>query len=391
MLKEIKRLKSIRGQGTEMISVYIPSGMQIAEETNKLREEYSQSSNIKSKTTRTNVLAAIDKILQYLKLYKETPANGLVVFCGNISDNPGRTDMELFSIEPPFPLKVNIYRCDSTFLLEPIEDMIENKDVYVLLVMDGREATIATLKGSHIHVIKKLASMAHAKVRKGGQSARRYERAIEESIDDYYKVVGDTVNSVFEAQHFKFKGLVLGGPGPAKEGFAKSNVLNYQIKTLGIFDIGYTDEYGLTELLSKARDLLKEQESAQEARIIERFIQEVSRGGLAVYGYEATRKAMLANQVEKLIINKDIELFLVTYKCNNDGETFDRLEEGRHREAKHACGGNLTIQTVKDAIEELIDIAGEHGTDIALISSESPDGKEFLMGFSGVGAMLRYK
>ena len=57
MHREIKRLKSIKGNGTELISIYIPAGFQISEETNKLREERSTSSNIKSKTTRTNVIA----------------------------------------------------------------------------------------------------------------------------------------------------------------------------------------------------------------------------------------------------------------------------------------------------------------------------------------------
>jgi peptide chain release factor subunit 1 (aeRF-1) len=90
MLREIKKLRSIRGSGTELISIYVPAGFQLSEEVSKLREEYSQSSNIKSKSTRTNVQSAIDKIIQYLRLYKETPKNGLAVFCGNISDNPGK-------------------------------------------------------------------------------------------------------------------------------------------------------------------------------------------------------------------------------------------------------------------------------------------------------------
>ena len=182
MLREIKRLKSIRGYGTELVSVYIPAGFNIAEEMSKLREESSQSSNIKSKSVRSNVQAALDKIMQYLKLYRETPKNGIAVFAGNISDNPGKVDIELFSMEPPIPLKVNIYRCDSVFLLDPIEDIVGSKDTYALLVMDGREATIATLKGSHIHVIKKLNSMVHAKVNKGGQSQQRFARLREESI-----------------------------------------------------------------------------------------------------------------------------------------------------------------------------------------------------------------
>ncbi len=392
MLREIKRLKSVRGAGTELISIYIPAGYQISDEVAKLREEYSQSSNIKSKTTRSNVQGAIDKILQYLKLYRETPKNGMALFCGNISDVPGKEDIELFSMEPPMPLKVNIYRCDSTFLLEPIESMVEAKDVFVLLVMDGREATIATLKGSHIQVVTKLTSFAHAKVHKGGQSAARYERAIEESINDYRKRIAETINKVFEQSQFKMKGLIIGGPGPAKEGFTKSEHLNYQIKILGIFDTGYTDEYGLSELLGKTSELLKEQESAKDQKILERFIQEVARGGLAVYGYLNTKKVLESNQASTLVLNSEVELYSITYKCSSCGQSINRIEGAESKEStKHECGGILEPVEKKDAIEELIDLADKGGVDTVFVAGESSLGKQFLMGFAGIGALLRYK
>lgn len=397
-MKELKRLRSVKGSGTQLISIYVPAGFQINEEIAKLRDEYSQSGNIKSKQTRTNVQSAIEKIIQYLRLFRETPKNGLAVFAGNISDNASKTNIELFSIEPPIPLKVNIYRCDSTFMLEPLEMILESKDTYALLVMDGREATIATLRGAHVQVIKKLASSAHAKVRKGGQSARRYERAIEESINDYYKRISEIINDHFERNQFKLKGLIIGGPGPAKEGFIKSNALNYQIKNLGMYDTGYTDEYGLQELVDKASDLLKEQEAARERKVIERFMQERVRNGLAVFSYADTKKALENKQVSTLIVSDELELYDVKYKCSNCNEIFQILELGSHREEKHAqnpkgeaCGGSLTVLEVKDAIEELVDFAMSAGIETVFVSSESSYGKEFLMGYKGVGAILRYK
>ncbi len=391
MFKELKRLRSIRGAGTEMISVYLPAGQNISETTNRLREEASQSSNIKSKSTRQNVLAAIDKIVQYLKLFREAPKNGMAVFCGNVSDNQSKVDIQLFSIEPPAPLKVSIYRCDSTFLLEPIEEMLDTTDTYALLAMDGREASIATLKGSHIQLVKKITSMAHAKVRKGGQSAQRYQRAIAESIDDYYKEIGDAINGTFAASQFKIKGLIVGGPGPAKEGFAKAGVINYQIKILGMYDVGYTDETGLHDLLEKAEDLLEEQEALQERKTLERFMQEIARGGLAAYGYENTKKAIEANQVAKLIVNKELDLYYVKYKCNNDGQIIEKLEVQGHRETKHDCGGSLAVLETRDVAEELVELAEQKGVDIQFVSDESSYGKEFMMGFRGIGALLRYK
>ena len=389
--REIKRLRSVRGYGTELISIYVPAGFQLSEEISKLKEEYSQSSNIKSKSTRSNVQSAIDKIIQYLRLYRETPKNGLVVFCGNLSDNQSKADIELFSIEPPLPLKVNIYRCDSTFMLDPLELLVDNKETYALLVMDGREATVATLKGAHIQVFKKMNSTAHAKVRKGGQSAARYERVIEEQIGEYYTRIGEAINMMCQQLQFKVKGLIVGGPGPAKEGFAKADKLNYQIKILGVYDTGYTDEYGLQELLEKAQDLLREEAAAKERKVLERFMQERVRNGLATYGYENTKEALESGKAGTLILSEDADLFLVKYECSSCKEVVERIEEGQHREAKHSCGGTLQAVEVKDIIEELLDMAEKAGTEIVFVSSESSYGKEFLMGFKGIGALLRYR
>ncbi len=391
IMKELKRLKSIRGSGTELISVYVPAGFQINEEISKLREEYSQSSNIKSKSTRSNVLGAIDKIIQYLRLYKQTPKNGIAIFAGNISDNTSKTSIEIFSIEPPTPLGVNIYRCDSTFMLEPLEMILSNQESYCILTMDGREATIGLLKGSHIQVVRRLNSTAHAKVRKGGQSAQRYERAIEESIHDYVKRVSESINDVYVQNNFKIKGLLVGGPGPAKEGFLKAHSLNYQIKILGTFDVGYTDEFGLHEVVEKASTLLKEEEAAKERKILERFLSERVRNGLAAAGYDETKKALENKQVETLMISDEIQLHRITYRCPKDNLTFERMEYGDERLAKHDCGANLTVEKTEDAAEELIDMAENANVPVFFVSSGSSLGREFLMGFKGVGALLRYK
>ena len=391
VLREIKRLRTVRGSGTELISVYIPAGYQLSEETSKLRQEHSQSGNIKSKSTRTNVQSALDKILQYLKLYRETPKNGIAIFSGNISKDQSKVNIELFSMEPPVPLKVNIYRCDSTFLLDPIADMIEAKDTYAMVVMDGREATVATLKGSHIQVIKRHHSMAHAKMSKGGQSAGRFERAREEDIESYYTEISETINDLYQQNSNKLKGLLVGGPGPAKENFVRRNKLNYQVKVLGVFDTGYTDETGLNETLDKAHELLKEQEASQERKILERFKTDVATGGPAVYGYAKTKEALELNKVSTLIVNNEQEIYRVVYKCSFCNQTIERIERGSVRLTKHDDGGSLAVVEENDALDELIDKADRIGADTVFVSSESSLGKEFLMGFSGIGAFLRYR
>ena len=84
--KALKKLSGFHGSGTELISVYIPAGAQVHEMSNKLREELSQASNIKSKSTKLNVMGALEKIMGYLKLFRKPPPNGIAVFSGN--DHP---------------------------------------------------------------------------------------------------------------------------------------------------------------------------------------------------------------------------------------------------------------------------------------------------------------
>ena len=97
--KTLNTLASKEGRATELISLYVPPGKQISDALNMLRDEYGTASNIKSNTTRKNVQDAIVKVQQRLKLFKEPPENGLVIFCGAIPQNgAGSERMETYVI-----------------------------------------------------------------------------------------------------------------------------------------------------------------------------------------------------------------------------------------------------------------------------------------------------
>ena len=57
--RKLEELEAIQGRATELVSLYVPPTRQIADVSNYLRGEYAQSSNIKSQSTRKNVMAAI--------------------------------------------------------------------------------------------------------------------------------------------------------------------------------------------------------------------------------------------------------------------------------------------------------------------------------------------
>ena len=138
--KLVRELKKIRGRHTELVSVYVPAGYSLTEIIGQLSNEKSTAINIKSKATRKNVLAALEKIIGHLRIFKQTPHNGLIVFCGNVSESEGREDIKIWSFEPPEKMNTKVYWCDQVFVLEPLEDMVKDKEVYGLIVLDAREA-----------------------------------------------------------------------------------------------------------------------------------------------------------------------------------------------------------------------------------------------------------
>jgi len=167
--KLLEELESIKGRHTELVSVYIPAGFNLHEIINMLKQEYTLTENVKNKTVRNNVLGAIDKILQELKFYAKTPENGLVLFAGNVSETEGQVDIKVWTIEPTEPLKIKKYWCDQKFELEPLQEMVAEKELYGLVILDTKEASIGLLKGKKIELLRKLGSIVPGSFRKGGQ------------------------------------------------------------------------------------------------------------------------------------------------------------------------------------------------------------------------------
>ncbi len=167
--KLVNELKSHKAPHTEFVSVYIPQGYEIFKIVQHLAEEQGTASNIKSATTRKNVQGALEKMIQHLRGYPKTPPNGLAVFSGNIAAGEGKQDFRVWSIEPPTPLNIRIYRCDKNFVTDILEEIMVDHNVYGLVVLDRRDAILALLKGKTIVPLQKTHSEVPGKFKAGGQ------------------------------------------------------------------------------------------------------------------------------------------------------------------------------------------------------------------------------
>ena len=197
MKKLLEELESIKGRHTELVSVYIPKGFNLQEILNMLKQEYALTQNVKSRTTRKNVLDALEKITNHLRQFKETPPNGLVVFAGNVSQVEGQSDIKLWSIEPIEELNVKMYWCDQKFALDPLKEMVREKEIYGLIVMDSSGSDIGLLIGKKIVLEKHVDSLVPGKTTKGGWSQQRYARIREEAKLEHLKKTGEEASEIF--------------------------------------------------------------------------------------------------------------------------------------------------------------------------------------------------
>jgi len=308
--KFIKELQKHKGRHTELVSVYVPAGYDINKIINHLSQEQGTATNIKSTGTRKNVIDSLERMIQHLRSnYTKTPDHGLAVFSGNTSEREGQTDIKVWSIEPPIELKMRLYRCDKQFVTDILEEMLDIKEVYGLVVLDRRDAIVAYLKGKTIIPLVKTHSEVPGKFKAGGQSAVRFARNRELAAVDHYKKVADYMKEQFLGNK-NLKGIIVGGPGPTKYDFVEGNYITTEIKNkiIAIKDLSYTDEFGLQELLDKSEDILAQEDVASEKKIMQQFFNILStKPGMVAYGETDTMNKLKMGTVNILLLSDNLE------------------------------------------------------------------------------------
>lgn len=348
----IKELKPLKGRHTELVSVYVPAGYDLNKRINQLLDEQATATNIKSAATRKNVINALEKMIQQLKLIDKTPENGLAIFSGNVAEREGDMDVKVWYIEPFIPLNLSIYRCDKDFKLEPLEAMLMTKNVYMLVTMDKREATIGVLKGSSVIVMNSMTSAVPGKHKTGGQSAARMERLRDEAAKEFYRRISGYIKEQFKDLS-EIKGILIGGPGFTKNDFVEQGQFNEEFKSkiLAIKDLSYTDEYGLSELVDLCSDELALEEISEEKKILKTFFEKMAKDiDFIAYGYDDVKKAIEFNAVDHLMLSEELE---------------------------------------DHVISELDKLGEASGATVHIISTEFSEGLQF-KNVSGVGALLRF-
>lgn len=406
--KELDYLRTKKGFHTELITLMIPPDRKLSDVTNYLKNEINESSNIKSKLTRKNVIDSITSLLQKLKTIRDVPDNGLFMFSGAIpqGNTAGTEKNELYIVEPIEQVTNFKYHCSSEFYLEPLEDMLNEKQTYGIIVIDNKEVAIGWVRGSHIEVVKTSSSGVMGKHNAGGQSQRRFERLHDEAVQGFIRRSGELSNEVFVPlqEQGVLEGIFVGGAGHTKYAFANDGQLDYRIKDkiLEFYDIGVGGAEGIRAVLIKAEDKIANVRYMKEKKLMQDFLYNLSRDtGLVTYGEKEVREALERGAVDTLLLSEALDYSRVTLLCEQcqyseeytvkNSELKD-FEDKKEKENCSECQSSLySIADVKDLRENLGEIAENLGTNIEMISNETEEGETLISTFGGIAATLRYR
>jgi peptide chain release factor subunit 1 len=364
-----------------------------------LAEEFGTASNIKSRVNRLSVLSAITSTQQRLKLYNKVPPNGLVVYCGEIITSEGKERKINIDFEPFKPINTSLYLCDNKFHTEALSELLESDQKFGFIIMDGNGALFGTLSGNTRDVVHKFSVDLPKKHGRGGQSALRFARLREEKRHNYVRKVAElAVQNYITADKVNVAGLVLAGSADFKNDLNQSDMFDnrLQSKVIKVVDVSYGGENGFNQAIDLASETLSNVKFIQEKRLINKYFEEINvDSGKVCYGIDDTLKALEAGACETLIVYENLEITRWVLKSSTGSQILLHTSKGQEANREmfmdKETGQEMDLVDQGSFLEWLAESYKDFGASLEFVSDRSSEGNQFVKGFGGIGAMLRYK
>ena len=398
--KIIKNLSEVRGNGTSLISLILPPKDQISRTAKMLTEEYGTASNIKSRVNRLSVLSAITSTQQKLKLYKNVPQNGLIIYCGNITNEDGKEKKVNIDFEPFKPIQRSLYICDNRFHTESLKSMLDDNDLFGFMIMDGNGCLFATLQGSNKTILHKFSVDLPKKHSKGGQSAQRFGRIRLEKRHAYLKKCAElSIKQFITDNKCNVKGLVLAGSAEFKDDLFSSDLFDQRLlkNVIKKISVSYGMESGFNEAIEQSAECLSNVKLIHEKKVIQKYMEEIALDtGKYCFMINDTIKALDMSSIETLIIweNLEINRYVLKNPSNNNEEILflDKKQELDDKSFydKDNCVQLEVIEKI-NIVEWIAENYKNFGINLEIVSDKTQEGNQFCKGFGGIGGILRWK
>ena len=322
-----------------------------------------------------------------------------MVYCGEIITSEGKERKINIDFEPFKPINTSLYLCDNKFHTEALSELLESDQKFGFIIMDGNGALFGTLSGNTRDVIHKFSVDLPKKHGRGGQSALRFARLREEKRHNYVRKVAElAVQNYITQDKVNVAGLILAGSADFKNDLNQSDMFDnrLQSKVIKVVDVSYGGENGFNQAIELAAETLSNVKFIQEKKLIGRYFEEISQdSGRVCYGIDDTLKALELGACETLIVFENLETTRWVLKNSEGAEiilfTTKAQEADREQFMDKVTGQEMDVVDQGAFLEWLAEKYKDFGATLEFVSDRSSEGNQFVKGFGGIGAMLRYK
>jgi peptide chain release factor subunit 1 len=193
-------------------------------------------------------------------------------------------------------------------------------------------------------------------------------------------------------------GLVLAGSADFKNDLNQSDMFDQRLqsKVIKVVDVSYGGENGFNQAIELAAETLSSVKFIQEKKLIGKYFEEISQDtGKICYGVEDTLKALELGAAETLIVFENLDVTRWVLKDSAGGEvvlhTTKTQEANRELFQDKETGGEMEVIDSSSFLEWLAEAYKDFGAELEFVSDRSSEGNQFVKGFGGIGAILRYK
>lgn len=235
---------------------------------------------------------------------------------------------------------------------------------------------------------------------RGGQSALRFARLREEKRHNYVRKVSEVAVQIFITNDkVNVAGLILAGSADFKNDLNQSDLFDQRLsaKVIKVVDVSYGGENGFNQAIELSAETLGNVKFVQEKKLINTYFDEISQDtGKICYGHDDTLKALDMGACETLIVFENLDITRYVLKASDGSEVILNLSKQQEADRTlfmdKTTGQEMEVtEKTGPLLEWLAESYTDFGATLEFVSDRSSEGNQFVKGFGGIGAMLRYK
>jgi peptide chain release factor subunit 1 len=373
----LRELAVLRPQGARVLSVFLNlDPAEFAEPPARASEIRSVVDELRRLARETDGLghdakvslrADVERIEEFLSTFSPKGARGVVVYaCG---------PADLFEvIRLPRPIETRAVIDDSP-LIEPLAELIGAGSWLVVLV-NRQTGRMFLGDRERLDEIDVIVDDVHGQHKQGGLSQARYQRSVDEDVQDHLRNVAEAAFVRFKRA--PFDNLLLGGPHETLTDFESKLHAYLRERVVGRVDMDVENSSG-DDVHAAATAKIAEHERKREREALDRLQEGISTARRGTAGLEGVLEALNERRVEILLL--DPRYHAAGCTCPQCGWV-GPVDGG-------ACPADGTpVDCRDDVVESAVELAVVQNADVLVVRDE--DNQRELQSHGQIGAVLRF-